>query len=61
LKIGINFLEVKIQSTQKYDDIGQSTNRMPYKYAQTRKACYQYSWDWAPELNTMGIWKKVNL
>lgn len=32
---------------------------MPFKYAHTRKACYQYSWDWAPYLNTLGIWKDV--
>lgn len=34
---------------------------MPFEYAHTRKACYQYSWDWAPYLNTIGIWKKVYL
>ena len=34
---------------------------MPFKYAHTRKACYQYSWDWAPYLNTLGIWKDVSL
>ena len=34
---------------------------MPFKYAHTRKACYQYSWDWAPYLNTLGIWKDVTL
>lgn len=32
---------------------------MPYIYAHSRKAAYQYSWDWAPNLNTMGIWKRV--
>lgn len=32
---------------------------MPFDYAHTRKACYQYSWDWAPYLMTLGIWKKV--
>lgn len=34
---------------------------MPFVYAHSRKAAYQYSWDWAPYLNTMGIWKKVYL
>lgn len=34
---------------------------MPFKYAHTRKACYQYSWDWAPQLVTMGIWRDVEL
>lgn len=34
---------------------------MPFDYAHTRKACYQYSWDWAPYMNTMGIWLPVEL
>lgn len=34
---------------------------MPFQYAHTRKACYQYSWDWAPYLNTLGIWKNIYL
>ncbi len=34
---------------------------MPFRYAHTRKACYQYSWDWAPLLNTLGIWKSVSI
>ena len=27
----------------------------------TRKAQFQYGWDWGPKLNTMGIWKPVTL
>lgn len=27
----------------------------------TRKAQFQYGWDWGPKLNTMGIWKGVSL
>lgn len=27
----------------------------------TRKAQFQYGWDWGPKLNTMGIWKPVEL
>lgn len=34
---------------------------MPFDYAHTRKPCYQYSWDWAPFMNTLGIWKNVYL
>jgi len=34
---------------------------MPFEYAHTRKACYQYSWDWAPYMNTLGIWQPVSL
>lgn len=56
-----NVLEVVIESAEKHDQEGQAKNNMPFKYAQTRKACYQYSWDWAPELVTMGIWKDVEL
>jgi beta-mannosidase len=61
LKKGVNFLQVKINSTNERDNAGQQVNAMPFAYAQTRKACYQYSWDWAPYLNTMGIWKNVYL
>lgn len=32
---------------------------MPFEYAHTRKACYQYGWDWAPYLMTLGIWKNI--
>lgn len=61
LKQGTNLLEVKINSTNENDNSGQLKNSMPFAYAQTRKACYQYSWDWAPYLNTLGIWKGVFL
>ena len=61
LKIGQNLLEVEINPTKTFDDIGQSRDRMPFAYAHTRKAGYQYSWDWAPFMNTLGIWKDVYL
>ncbi len=57
----MNELEIIINPTKKFDSEKQQKNPMPYEYAQTRKACYQYSWDWAPYLNTMGIWKDVEL
>ncbi|UAM99024.1 glycoside hydrolase family 2 protein [Polaribacter litorisediminis] len=31
------------------------------KRVYTRKAQFQYGWDWGPQLNTSGIWKKVSL
>lgn len=52
---------MKIYSTNENDNAGQQANSMPFAYAQTRKACYQYSWDWAPYLNTLGIWKDIYL
>jgi beta-mannosidase len=61
LKKGENQLEVIINSTNARDNLGQQVNAMPFAYAHTRKACYQYSWDWAPFLNTLGIWKRVYL
>ena len=27
----------------------------------TRKAQFQYGWDWGPKLNTSGIWKPIHL
>ena len=50
-----------IDPPKNYDALGQKNNNMPFAYAHTRKACYQYSWDWAPYLLTSGIWKDVNL
>ena len=61
LKKGTNKLDVRINSTVDPDNQAQRKNSMPFQYAQTRKACYQYSWDWAPYLNTNGIWKGVYL
>jgi hypothetical protein len=34
---------------------------MPFDYAHTRKASYQYSWDWAPYMNTLGIWLPASI
>ena len=34
---------------------------MPFAYAHTRKPGYQYGWDWAPYMNTLGIWLPVSL
>jgi beta-mannosidase len=59
LKVGPNLLEIEISPTNVFDAKGQSENRMPFDYAHTRKPCYQYSWDWAPFMNTLGVWKNV--
>ncbi len=44
----------------------QKEARNPYKLPEgkrvyTRKAQFQYGWDWGPVLNTMGIWKPIHL
>lgn len=41
-------------------------NNSPYKLPEgnriyTRKAQFQYGWDWGPKYNTMGIWRPVYL
>ena len=61
MKAGSNTIEVNLVPATEADNKGQRENGMPFKYAQTRKACYQYGWDWAPTLITMGIWKSVYL
>jgi len=59
--MGNNELEVEIKSSKPLDAERQKNDRMPFEYAHTRKACYQYSWDWAPYMNTVGIWLPVSL
>ncbi len=34
---------------------------LPEERARTRKAPYQFGWDWGPRFPTMGIWKPVKL
>jgi beta-mannosidase len=32
---------------------------LPQNYSFTRKAAYQYGWDWGPRILSVGIWKEV--
>ena len=34
---------------------------MPQNFSFTRKAAYQYGWDWGPRILTVGIWKQVGI
>ncbi|AGC78738.1 beta-mannosidase [Nonlabens dokdonensis] len=59
-----NELYVTIKSPLEIENQKAATN--PYTLPEgnrvyTRKAQYQYGWDWGPKLNTMGIWKPVYL
>lgn len=59
-----NKLVVKIKSLVEIEE--QKAEANPYTLPEgnrvyTRKAQYQYGWDWGPKLNTMGIWKPVYL
>lgn len=31
--------------------------KLPANYSYTRKAAYQYGWDWGPRVLSVGIWK----
>ena len=59
-----NELYVTIKSPVEIEE--QKAEANPYTLPEgnrvyTRKAQYQYGWDWGPKLNTMGIWKPVYL
>jgi beta-mannosidase len=32
---------------------------LPFNYSHSRKAAYQYGWDWGPRLVSAGIWKPI--
>ena len=58
-KLRIEFIPTKIIEEQKKKEI-------PYELPEgnrifTRKAQFQYGWDWGPKYNTMGIWRPVYL
>jgi len=60
---GKNELFVKFESPVTKDSLKAAS--LPYKLpdnrAITRKAPYQYGWDWGPKFVTQGIWKPVYL
>ena len=52
-----NVLEIVFSPSKKVDDERQGGTRLPFAYGHSRKAPYQYGWDWAPELITVGVWR----
>ena len=59
-----NILEIIFKNTTDKEAIAKNKNS--YKLPEgtriyTRKAQFQYGWDWAPKLNTSGIWKTVSI
>ena len=59
-----NELYIYFTKTDEKEDIAERKN--PYKLPEgrrifTRKAQFQYGWDWGPKLNTSGIWKNVSI
>lgn len=60
----VNVLRIAFTNTDKVETEKEKNN--PYKLPEgkriyTRKAQFQYGWDWGPKLNTSGIWKAVKL
>ena len=58
-----NRLEIYFRSPVIYDSLKAAAYhiRLPDNRAFSRKAPYQYGWDWGPRLITMGIWKDVRI
>ena len=59
-----NDLRLVIEHTSKHEEA--EKGRLPYELPEgnrifTRKAQFQYGWDWGPKLNTSGIWRPVRL
>ncbi|BAO75152.1 beta-mannosidase [Winogradskyella sp. PG-2] len=57
-----NELRIVFESTSKQEKI--EKEKLPYELPEgerifTRKAQFQYGWDWGPKLNTCGIWKPI--
>ncbi|MDY2586272.1 beta-mannosidase [Winogradskyella aquimaris] len=59
-----NELRLVFESPSKNETIAQE--KLPYELPEgervfTRKAQFQYGWDWGPKLNTSGIWRPIKL
>jgi len=59
-----NELRIVFENTSKYEE--QEKAKLNYTLPEgnrifTRKAQFQYGWDWGPKLNTLGIWRPITL
>ncbi|MFD2822243.1 glycoside hydrolase family 2 protein [Lacinutrix iliipiscaria] len=59
-----NELRIVFENTEKYESNEKS--KLNYSLPEgnrifTRKAQFQYGWDWGPKLNTSGIWRPIKL
>ena len=59
-----NELRIVFENTTKYEE--QEKAKLNYSLPEgnrifTRKAQFQYGWDWGPKLNTLGIWRPITL
>jgi beta-mannosidase len=59
-----NELRIVFQKTKNFENSAKLNSK--YKLPEgnrvyTRKAQFQYGWDWGPKLNTSGIWKNISI
>ena len=59
-----NELRIVFQNTKSFENSAKLNSK--YKLPEgnrvyTRKAQFQYGWDWGPKLNTSGIWKNISI
>jgi len=59
-----NVLRILFENTTKYEEHEKA--KLGYSLPEgnrifTRKAQFQYGWDWGPKLNTSGIWRPIKL
>lgn len=59
-----NELRILFEATSKYEE--KEKQKLGYQLPEgerifTRKAQFQYGWDWSPKLNTSGIWRPIKL
>ena len=59
-----NELRIVFQNTKSFEHSAKLNSK--YKLPEgnrvyTRKAQFQYGWDWGPKLNTSGIWKNISI
>jgi len=64
LKVGENRIRILFESVVKIENA--EAKKMPYRLPDnqrvfTRKAAFQYGWDFAPRIVTSGIWKDIKL
>ncbi|WP_339631694.1 beta-mannosidase [Bizionia echini] len=59
-----NTLRILFENTSKYEDEVKANLKYTLPEGNrvfTRKAQFQYGWDWGPKLNTAGIWRPIKL
>jgi beta-mannosidase len=59
-----NKLRILFESPTRFEENEKA--KLPYELPEgnrvfTRKAQFQYGWDWGPKLNTLGIWRPIRL